>query len=276
MGKKYQKFLVAPVLKLNTDHLGPLKTAYWAITGAPGIINACMVNCISKIILVIVIFLYFSGKYSWTPRAYPPGIPRWKFMKKYGTSTMNFFSRAGHQCHSNACRSTQNCRAGTSRGARDSFHQDSNEKLSVSFIYFDWIIFSKIFWELAFLGNFRKKMRLQPVKNLVAPVPRLKTMAVEVFRIADQALSGAPGIVSMKMARMKRWNSDPTNNWNWELVLPTTAGYCNMNFPADSNLLDHPGQQQAVLLIRQDCNPQGRSYWGDRRRGWGFTINKFN
>ena len=64
------------------------------------------------------------------------------------------------------------------------------------------------------MGNFRKKMRLQPVKNLVAPVPRLKTMAVEVFRIADQALSGAPGIVSMKMARMKRWNSDPTNNWN--------------------------------------------------------------
>jgi hypothetical protein len=45
---------------------------------------------------------------------------RWKIIKK-GTSTMNFFSRAGHHCHTKACRSAQNYITGTSRGARDNF-----------------------------------------------------------------------------------------------------------------------------------------------------------
>ena len=67
---------------------------------------------------------------------------------------------------------------------------------------------------MKFSRNFLKKLDFNHEKILVAPALRLKAMAVEVLRTADQAHSGAPGIVSMKMARMKRWNSDPTNNWN--------------------------------------------------------------
>jgi hypothetical protein len=52
MGKKIKNFLVAPVLRLNTGHVRPLKTAYWAYTRAPGIMLICMLDCILKIFLV--------------------------------------------------------------------------------------------------------------------------------------------------------------------------------------------------------------------------------
>ena len=51
MEKNVKNFVVAPVLKLNTDHLGPLRTAYLAFTGAPGIFLKCMHNCILIIFL---------------------------------------------------------------------------------------------------------------------------------------------------------------------------------------------------------------------------------